>query len=88
MDEYIANFPQDVQDILQELRKTIRDSTPNAKEAISYQIPTFKLNGNLVHLAAYKNHSGLYPTPSGINEFKKELAQYELSKRHNQISIQ
>ena len=80
IDEYIANFPQDVQDILQELRKTIRDPAPNAKETISYQIPTFKLNGNLVHFAAYKNHIGFYPTSSGINKFKKELAQYELSK--------
>jgi len=80
IDEYIANFPQDVQDILQELRKTIRDSAPNAKETISYQIPTFKLNSNLVHFAAYKNHIGFYPTVSGINKFKKELAQYELSK--------
>ena len=80
MDEYIANFPQDVQDILQELRKTIRDSTPNAKEAISYQIPTFKLNGNLVHFAAFKKHIGFYPAPSGIEAFKEELSQYEVSK--------
>ena len=80
IDEYIAAFPQSLQQILQELRQTIRDSAPNAKEAISYQMPTFKLNGNLVHFAAYKNHIGFYPTPSAINEFKEELSQYETSK--------
>ena len=80
IDEYIATFPENVQDILEELRKTIRDSAPNAKETISYQIPTFKLNGNLVHFAAFKNHVGFYPTPSAINEFKKELSQYEVAK--------
>jgi uncharacterized protein YdhG (YjbR/CyaY superfamily) len=80
IDEYIATFPKNVQDILEELRKTIRDSAPNAKETISYQIPNFKLNGNLVHFAAFKNHVGFYPTPSAINEFKKELSQYEVAK--------
>jgi uncharacterized protein YdhG (YjbR/CyaY superfamily) len=80
IDEYIATFPKNVQVILEELRQTIRDSAPNATEAISYQIPTFKLNGNLVHFAAFKNHIGFYPTSSGITEFKKELSQYEVSK--------
>jgi len=80
IDEYVAAFPQNVQNILQELRQTIRDSAPNAKEAISYQIPTFKLNGNLIHFAAYKHHIGFYPTPSAIKEFSKELSQYETSK--------
>jgi uncharacterized protein YdhG (YjbR/CyaY superfamily) len=80
IDEYIATFPRNVQDILEELRQTIRDSAPEAKEAISYQIPTFKLNGNLVHFAAFKNHIGFYPTSSGISKFKKELSNYEVSK--------
>ena len=80
IDEYIATFPQNVQDILEELRHTIRDSAPKAEETISYQMPTFKLNGNLVHFAAYKNHIGFYPTPSAIKEFEKELSQYELIK--------
>jgi uncharacterized protein YdhG (YjbR/CyaY superfamily) len=80
IDEYIATFPKKTQDILQKLRQTIRDSAPDAKEAISYQIPTFKLNGNLVHFAAYKNHIGFYPTPSAIREFRKELSHYEVSK--------
>lgn len=80
IDEYIATFPRNVQDILQELRQTIQDSAPNAKEAISYQMPTFKLNGNLVHFAAFKNHIGFYPTSSAISHLKKELSRYEVSK--------
>ena len=80
MDEYIALFPKDIQRILQELRIAIRDSAPHAVEAISYRMPTFKLNGNLVHFAAAKNHIGFYPTPSAIEAFKQELADYEVSK--------
>ena len=80
IDEYIATFPRNVQRILEELRQTIRDSAPGAKEAISYQIPTFKLNGNLVHFAAFKNHIGFYPTSSAISEFKKELSHYIYGK--------
>lgn len=80
IDEYIAAFPPNVQVTLQELRKTIRNSAPDATEAISYGIPTFKLNGNLVHFAAYKNHIGFYPTSSGVSEFKKELSRYELTE--------
>jgi uncharacterized protein YdhG (YjbR/CyaY superfamily) len=80
IDEYIATFPRDVQDILEEIRRTIQESAPNAKEAISYQMPTFKLNGNLVHFASFKNHIGFFPTPSGISRFKKELSHYETSK--------
>ena len=60
--------------------QVIRDCAPEAKEAISYQIPTFKLNGNLVHFAAYKNHIGFYPTSSGIEAFKERLSKYEISK--------
>jgi uncharacterized protein YdhG (YjbR/CyaY superfamily) len=80
IDDYIATFPDDVQAILQEMRTTIQEAAPQAKEAISYQMPTFKLNGNLVHFAGYKNHIGFYPTPSGIEAFRDELAPYELSK--------
>jgi len=80
IDEYIATFPKNVQEILQKLRQTIKDSAPNAKETISYQIPTFKLNGNLVNFAAYENHIGFYPTPSALKEFKKELSQYDIGK--------
>lgn len=80
IDEYISIFPENVQEILKKLRQAIRESAPKAKEAISYKIPTFKLNGNLVHFAAYKKHIGFYPTPSGIEAFKMELSPYEASK--------
>lgn len=80
IDEYIRTFPKSIQDILQELRRTIRKAAPEAEEAISYQIPTFRLNGNLVHFAAFKTHIGFFPTSSGIRAFKKELSGYELSK--------
>ena len=74
IDEYIATFPKETQEILNEVRAAIKESAPEAEEKISYQMPTFFLNGNLVHFAAYKNHIGFYPTPSGIEAFKKELS--------------
>ncbi len=80
IDEYIATFPKDIQAKLQKIRATIKKAAPKAEEAIKYQIPTFTLNGNLVHFAAYKNHIGFYPAPSGIEAFKKELAPYESGK--------
>lgn len=81
IDEYIATFPNNVQIILQELRQAIKDAAPEAKEAISYQMPTYKLNGNLVHFAAWKNHIGFYPGgPSAIEAFKKELSPFKQSK--------
>ena len=80
IDDYIAMFPADVQAVLEQLRQTIRQAAPDAVEAISYQMPTFKLNGNLVHFAAFKDHYGLYPAPSGITAFAAELAPYIASK--------
>lgn len=80
IDEYIAAFPEDVQERLQKIRAIIREAAPNATEAISYQMPTFKLEGNLVHFAAYKNHIGFYPIPTGIEKFEAELAAYKRSK--------
>lgn len=77
---YISNFPDQVQHTLEELRETIRKAAPEAKETINYGIPTFTLNGNLVHFAAYKNHIGFYPAPSGIEAFKAELSGYEMAK--------
>ena len=76
IDEYINTFPEDVRAILEKIREAIRKAAPGAEEAISYQMPTFKLNGNLVHFAAYKNHIGFYPVPSGIEAFKGELLPY------------
>jgi uncharacterized protein YdhG (YjbR/CyaY superfamily) len=87
MDEYISSFPKDVQDILQSLRRAISESAPGAVEAVSYGIPTFKLNGNLVHFAAFKNHIGFYPTPSAIVAFKKELSSYKQAKGSVQFPI-
>ncbi len=81
MEEFIARYPATVQVILQKIRAVIHKSAPKAEEAMSYGIPTFKLNGkNLVHFSAFKEHIGFYPTPSGIEKFKKELAVYEGAK--------
>jgi uncharacterized protein YdhG (YjbR/CyaY superfamily) len=80
IDEYIAAFPADIQRILSEIRATIHAAIPEATEKISYGMPTFYLQGNLVHFAAFKNHIGFYPTPDGIEEFQAELAHYESSK--------
>jgi len=80
IDEYIDLFPKEIQEILENIRKTIKSSAPKSSETISYQMPTFKLNGILVHFAAHKNHIGFYPTPSAIKEFSNELENYEFSK--------
>ena len=80
VDKYISSFPEEIQEILENLRKTIKALAPNSVETISYQMPTFKLNGILVHFAAHKNHIGFYPTPSVIKKFQKELGNYEFSK--------
>lgn len=80
IDEYIAGFPADVQEILQKIRATISKAAPKAEEAIKYQIPTFTLHGNLVHFAAFKKHIGFYPVPRGLEAFKEELSVYEGGK--------
>jgi uncharacterized protein YdhG (YjbR/CyaY superfamily) len=80
IDAYIAGFPTDVQQMLEELRSVIKAAAPAATEKISYQMPTFALKGNLVHFAAYQKHIGFYPTPSGIEAFRGELSGYQLSK--------
>ena len=88
MDAYIASVPKDIQDILEKIRQTIRKAAPDAVEAISYQIPTFKLNGkNLVHFAAWKDHIGFYATPSGNEAFKKELSRYKVAKGSIQFPL-
>jgi uncharacterized protein YdhG (YjbR/CyaY superfamily) len=80
IEEYIKTFPPDIQIILEQMRQTISQAAPEATEAISYQMPAFKLNGNLVFFAAFKNHIGFFPTPSGVRAFRKELSPYKLSK--------
>jgi uncharacterized protein YdhG (YjbR/CyaY superfamily) len=80
VDEYIAGFPDDVQEILEKMRLTIREAAPDAEETIKYQMPTFTLKGNLVSFAAYKKHIGLYPAPAGTKKFNKELSVYRAAK--------
>ena len=81
IDEYIKDLPGNVQRILESVRQIIKKAAPEAVEAISYQMPTFKLNGkNLVHFAAFKNHIGFYPIPSAVEAFKKELSSYKQGK--------
>lgn len=87
VDEYIATFPREVQDILKQVRATIKKAAPGAEETIKYRIPTFVLNENLVHFAAFQNHIGFYPTPSGIEELKSELAEYKFAKGSIQFPI-
>jgi len=81
VDEYIKTFPKDVQSILEKMRQTVKKAAPGVVEAISYQMPTFKLNGKaLVYFAAFKSHIGFYPIPSGGEAFKKELSPYKKGK--------
>lgn len=80
IDEYIAGFPPEIQEKLEKIRATIRKAAPKAEEAISYMMPTFKLHGNLVHFAAFKNHIGFFPGAAGVEAFKEKLATYETSK--------
>ena len=87
IDEYIATFPEDVQNILRQMRAVIKAAAPEAEEKISYQMPTFALHGNLVHFAAFKNHIGFYPTPSGIEAFKEQLSPYKGAKGSVQFPL-
>lgn len=88
IDEYIAAFPDDIQAMLEQIRATIAKTVPGAEEAIKYAIPTFILNGrNLVHFAAFKNHIGFYPTPTGIESFQKELSKYKQGKGSVQFPL-
>jgi uncharacterized protein YdhG (YjbR/CyaY superfamily) len=80
IDEYITSYPKDIQKILQKIRQAIQKAAPQAEEAMRYGIPTFQLNGNLVHFGGFQKHIGFYPTPSPIEAFRKELAEYEYSK--------
>ncbi len=87
IDEYIAAFSPEVRTILENMRQTIRKTAPDATEKISYQMPTFYLNGNLVHFAAFKHHIGFYPTASGVRAFQNELGNYKTSKGAIQFPI-
>ena len=88
IDDYIAACPPDVQEILQKIRATIQRAAPHATEAMAYQMPTFKLAGkNLVHFAAFKQHIGFYPTPSGTEKFQNEIAPYKHAKGSIQFPL-
>lgn len=87
VDDYIANFPDDVQKLLKQLRATIIKFAPKAEEIISYQMPAYKLGGALVYFAAYKNHIGFYPGASGVKNFEKEISAYKNSKGAIQFPI-
>ena len=80
IDAYISAWPVNIQELLEQVRTTIRENAPTASETISYGIPTFTLNGNLVHFAAFKNHIGFYPGPSGIEAFPNQLSTYVSAK--------
>ena len=88
IDEYISAFPEPIQKKLSELRALIRQTAPAAQEKISYQMPTFYLNGNLVHFAAYSAHIGFYPTPSAIAGFSRDLAKCKTSKGAVQFPLE
>ena len=80
VDEYFSFQPESTQEILEQLRKTIKQAAPKAEELISYNIPAYKQDGMLVYFAAYKNHIGFYPTSSGITHFENELTKYKTSR--------
>jgi uncharacterized protein YdhG (YjbR/CyaY superfamily) len=87
LDEYTQSFPEGIQKLLNEVRAAIKSVALEATEKISYQIPTFYINGNLVHFAAFKNHIGFYPTSSGIAAFKDELKEYKSAKGSVQFPL-
>jgi uncharacterized protein YdhG (YjbR/CyaY superfamily) len=87
IDEYIALQSKENALILEKIHQIIRTIVPNAEEKISYGIPTFKLHGNLVHFAAYKNHIGFYPGASGVAQFTSELSKYNTSKGTIQFQL-
>lgn len=87
IDAYIASFPVEVREVLETVRATIQKAAPKAEEVISYDIPTFRLNGNLVHFAGYAKHIGFYPGAAGIEAFQKEIASYKSAKGSVQFPL-
>lgn len=87
INEYIASFPENVQKLLEQIRSIIQKAAPEATETISYAMPTFKLNGILVHFAAFQNHIGFYALPSGNEAFQKELSAYKTGKGSIQFPL-
>ncbi len=87
VDDYIAQYPEDVQEILQQIRAVIREAAPNAQERISYQMPGYHLNGMLVWFGAHQDHIGFYPTGTGIEAFKEDISGYKFSKGAVQFAL-
>jgi len=87
IDEYLNGFPENIREILHQVRKTIQNAAPDAEEKISYGIPTFVQNGILVHFAAFKNHIGFYALPSGHAEFNEKLSKYKMGKGSVQFPL-
>ncbi len=87
VDDYLADVPDAVRPLMQALREAIREEAPDAKEVISYGMPTFKQKGVLVHYAAFPTHIGFYPTPSGIEAFAEELSIYKGGKGSVQFPL-
>jgi uncharacterized protein YdhG (YjbR/CyaY superfamily) len=87
IDAYIASFPPDIQKILQQIRATVRKAAPKAEEAIRYAMPTFLQDGHLVLFAAFKNHIGFFPAPTGVASFKTALAPYKTGKGSVQFPL-
>ena len=87
IDEYIAQYPEPIQEICRKIRQTIRDAAPDAKEKISYGIPTFYDGENLIHFGVAKNHIGLYPSSSGIVAFAERLREYKTSRGTVQLPL-
>jgi uncharacterized protein YdhG (YjbR/CyaY superfamily) len=88
VDEYIAAFPKDVQQLLKQMRAAIKAAAPKAEELISYGMPAYKYHGQLVFFAAFKNHIGFYATPAGHKAFEKELAKYKQGKGSVQFPVE
>lgn len=88
IETYIKQFPDNVQEILQNLRKLVKNNAPQAEELFSYGMPAYKTNKKpLVYFAAFKNHIGFYATPSGHSEFKTELSKYKQGKGSVQFPL-
>lgn len=87
VDDYISGFPEQTQSIMQQMRTIIHQEAPGVQEKISYGMPTFFTNGNLVHFAGYKKHIGFYPTPSAISQFEAQLKEYKYAKGSVQFSL-
>jgi uncharacterized protein YdhG (YjbR/CyaY superfamily) len=80
VDAYIAQFSEEQQGRLKALRSLIHETVPLVRETIKYAMPTFLCEGDLIYFAANKNHTGLYPMPSGVSHFAEELRSYHTSK--------